>query len=62
MNISVIAKSSFAIVAVVALIAMLGYINTRDPELLAAAKTIAVAVIVGGVLIAALIHLPRFLR
>lgn len=62
MNINILAKSSFAIVALVALFAMIEYSQSQDPILLDASLDIAKWVIVGGVLIAALIHLPRFMR
>ena len=59
---NILAKTAFAIIALVSLFAMIGYAQSHDPELLKAALDIAKWVVVGSVLIAALIHLPRFLR
>ena len=60
MNINIVAKTTFAIIAVVALVAMIGAVSTGAGELLNAAMTIVAMLIVGGVIIALLVHLPRF--
>jgi hypothetical protein len=62
MKLSILAKSSFAIVALIGLFAIIAYTQTQDPKLLDVVLDIAKLVIVGGVLIAALINLPRFFR
>jgi hypothetical protein len=51
-DISIIAKTSFAIVAVIALLALLGFINKNIDILIQISWRLAVTVIVGGVAIA----------
>lgn len=62
MNINVIAKSTFAILAVVALVAVVAYVQTGTSDLLNFAKSIAMWLIIGSVAIAIAVHGRKFLR
>lgn len=61
-NLNVIAKTTFAIIAAIGLVCTVGYLNNGDSSLLDLAKSIAQWTILGSCFIALLIHLPRFMR
>jgi ABC-type siderophore export system fused ATPase/permease subunit len=61
-SISVVAKTTFAILAVTAIIGLVGYINTLDTKLLDFTFWIVVGIITGSIVIAIIVHLPRIIR
>ena len=62
MNINILAKSAFAILSVVALVSVVGYMNGGSQELLGFAMSVVQWVIIGSIAIAAMIHLPRLVK
>lgn len=62
LKINVLAKSAIAILAVVVLVALVGYISTNDTALLDFVKTAFGWVIIGIVVITLLINTPRLLK
>ena len=62
LNINVLAKSAIAILAVVVLISMIGYISTNNNALLDFTKDAFGWVIIGIIIITLLINGPRILN
>ena len=62
LNINVLAKSAIAILAVVVLVALVGYISTNDTALLEFVKSAFSWVIIGIIIITLLINAPRLLK
>ena len=61
-NINVVAKTTFAILAVAAIMGLVTYITTHDSALLEFTYWIVFSIIVGSMVIAIIIHLPRIIR
>jgi len=62
LNISVLARSAIAILAVVVLIVFLGAISTNSSELLDTAKFLFVWIVLAILGVTLIINLPRILR
>jgi len=62
LNIKVLASSSLAILAVVVLIAIVGYVSTNNQALLDFASKAFMLVLGGIVLVTVLINLPRIVN
>ncbi len=60
-NINVLAKSTFTILAVIALVSVISYSTTGIEKLFEFAKSIVIWVLIGSVAIAAFIHGPRLI-
>ena len=62
LKVNVLAKSAIAILAVVVLVALVGYISTNDAALLEFVKSAFGWVIIGIIIITLLINAPRLLK
>lgn len=62
MNINILAKSTLAILAVVALYSVITGSATNNPDLLGSGMSLAYWLIVAVIIVTIIINLPRFMR